>query len=156
MPSVLVELGFLTNPDEEDFLRSEKGQSYMASAIYRAIKEYNNDLIKNSSKNVKNPILGNEKKQNNELKKINYPIFKVQILTSNEKKKINSINGYDVSYHLDGNLYKFTIGNENDFESALKLQNLAQKNGFNDAFIIAFFNNKKISVDEANKIIDNE
>ena len=44
----------------------------------------------------------------------------------------------------------------NDFESALKLQNLAQKNGFNDAFIIAFFNNEKISIDEANKIIDNE
>ena len=156
MPSVLVELGFLTNPDEEDFLRSKIGQSYMASAIYRAIKEYNKDLIKNSSNNVKNSILENEKKQNNDFRKINYPIFKVQILSSNEKKKINSINGYDVSYHIDGNLYKFTIGNENDFESALKLQNLAQKNGFNDAFIIAFFNNEKISIDEANKIIDNE
>ena len=33
MPSVLVELGFLTNPKEEDFLRSEKGQDYMASAL---------------------------------------------------------------------------------------------------------------------------
>ena len=32
MPSVLVELGFLTNPKEEDFLRSEQGQDYMASA----------------------------------------------------------------------------------------------------------------------------
>ena len=43
MPSVLVELGFLTNPQEEDFLQSEKGQTYMASAIYRAVKEYRND-----------------------------------------------------------------------------------------------------------------
>jgi N-acetylmuramoyl-L-alanine amidase len=40
MPAVLVELGFLTNPNEEDFLLSEKGQTYMASAIYRAIKDY--------------------------------------------------------------------------------------------------------------------
>jgi len=40
MPAVLVELGFLTNPSEEDFLLSEKGQTYMASAIYRAIKDY--------------------------------------------------------------------------------------------------------------------
>lgn len=40
MPAVLVELGFLTNPQEEDFLRSEKGQTYMASAIFRAIRNY--------------------------------------------------------------------------------------------------------------------
>ena len=40
MPSVLIELGFLTNPDEEDFLHSENGQIYMASAIFRAFKEY--------------------------------------------------------------------------------------------------------------------
>ncbi len=40
MPAVLIELGFLTNPAEEDFLNSTKGQEYMASAIYRAFKEY--------------------------------------------------------------------------------------------------------------------
>ena len=40
MPAVLVELGFLTNPEEEDFLNSEKGQSYMASAMFRAIRDF--------------------------------------------------------------------------------------------------------------------
>ena len=40
MPSVLVELGFLTNNDEEDFLISDNGQNYMASAIYRALRDY--------------------------------------------------------------------------------------------------------------------
>ena len=39
MPSALVELGFLTNPDEEDFLRSENGKAYMASAVYRAFRD---------------------------------------------------------------------------------------------------------------------
>ena len=40
MPSVLVELGFLTNANEEDYLQKAEGQDYMASAIYRAFKEY--------------------------------------------------------------------------------------------------------------------
>lgn len=40
MPSVLIELGFLTNADEEDFLNSENGKSYMSSAIFRGFKEY--------------------------------------------------------------------------------------------------------------------
>lgn len=40
MPAVLIELGFLTNPSEEDFLNSKDGQEIMASAIYRAVKEY--------------------------------------------------------------------------------------------------------------------
>lgn len=48
MPAVLVELGFLTNPEEEDFLNSEKGQSYLASAIYRAIRDFKSqqDLLR--------------------------------------------------------------------------------------------------------------
>ena len=40
MPSVLVELGFLTNPGEEDFLHSEQGQDYMSSALFRAFRDY--------------------------------------------------------------------------------------------------------------------
>ncbi len=40
MPSILVELGFLTNQDEEDFLHSDEGKTYMASAIYRAFKDF--------------------------------------------------------------------------------------------------------------------
>ncbi|MBN3583604.1 N-acetylmuramoyl-L-alanine amidase [Algoriphagus aestuarii] len=40
MPSVLIELGFLSNSAEETFLMSQKGQEYMASAIYRSIRDY--------------------------------------------------------------------------------------------------------------------
>ena len=38
MPSILIECGFLTNPKEEDFLHSDKGQDYLASAIFRAFR----------------------------------------------------------------------------------------------------------------------
>lgn len=40
MPSILIELGFLTNASEEDFLNSEDGKAYMSSAIFRGFKEY--------------------------------------------------------------------------------------------------------------------
>ncbi len=44
MPSVLVELGFLSNPTEEKFLMSKQGQEYMASAIFRSIRDYKNHV----------------------------------------------------------------------------------------------------------------
>lgn len=44
MPSVLIECGFLTNPTEEKFLNDKSGQSYMASGIYRAFKDYKHEL----------------------------------------------------------------------------------------------------------------
>ncbi len=40
MPSVLIEVGFLSNSDEEKNLNTTKGQEYIASAIYRAFKKY--------------------------------------------------------------------------------------------------------------------
>lgn len=43
MPGVLIETGFLSNAEEEKFLRSVEGQVYIASAIYRAFKEYKNE-----------------------------------------------------------------------------------------------------------------
>jgi len=44
MPSVLVEVGYLTNPEEEKFLNSELGQVYMASGIFRAFRDYKQEI----------------------------------------------------------------------------------------------------------------
>ncbi|MBV7529389.1 N-acetylmuramoyl-L-alanine amidase [Chitinophaga sp. sic0106] len=44
MPSVLVELGFISNPEEEDYLNSASGQSELANGIYKAIKRYRDEL----------------------------------------------------------------------------------------------------------------
>lgn len=44
MPSVLVELGFISNPEEEDYLNSSNGQQELANCIYKAIKRYRDEL----------------------------------------------------------------------------------------------------------------
>lgn len=53
MPSVLVETGFLSNSIEEDYLNSEKGQVYTASAMYRAVKEYKSVVESNTNYNYR-------------------------------------------------------------------------------------------------------
>lgn len=40
MPSILVETGFITNPDEERYLNSEEGQNELAVSISKAIGNY--------------------------------------------------------------------------------------------------------------------
>ncbi len=44
MPSVLVELGFISNANEERYLNSKDGQTYLASAIYRSVKAYKEEI----------------------------------------------------------------------------------------------------------------
>ena len=44
MPSILVELGFINNMKEEQFLKSETGQTQMALALYRAFEEYKREF----------------------------------------------------------------------------------------------------------------
>jgi N-acetylmuramoyl-L-alanine amidase len=46
MPSILVETGFITNPQEEDYLNSEKGQNEISQCITNALKVYKNWLEK--------------------------------------------------------------------------------------------------------------
>ena len=44
MPSVLTEIGYLTNPEEELFLGSEKGQDYIASSLFKSFREYKDEI----------------------------------------------------------------------------------------------------------------
>lgn len=44
MPSVLTEIGYLTNPEEEYFLGSGKGQEYIASGIFKAFRDYKDEI----------------------------------------------------------------------------------------------------------------
>lgn len=50
-PSILIETGFVSNPHEEEYLMSEQGQDYLASAIFRAFRNYK-DLIEGAGTNL--------------------------------------------------------------------------------------------------------
>lgn len=43
MPSVLTEIGFVSNPEDEQFIGSETGQTYIAASIVRALQAYNQE-----------------------------------------------------------------------------------------------------------------
>tara|TARA_B100000900_G_scaffold174030_1_gene147678 strand:- start:131 stop:1267 length:1137 start_codon:yes stop_codon:yes gene_type:complete len=161
MPSVLVELGFLTNHSEEDFLHSKNGQTYMASAIYRAVKEYTIEQQQNKATSIVEQLDKEEiKKAENTQKEVTDKessfsksvVYKIQIHTSAQKENLLDIEGNFVSFFQEGNLYKFTIGNETTIEAARMLQTLAKNNNYKDAFVIAFYKGEKISLQEAREL----
>ncbi|MBR1631253.1 MAG: N-acetylmuramoyl-L-alanine amidase [Paludibacteraceae bacterium] len=49
-PSVLIELGFISNPSEEKFLLSDAGRDKMANCIYKAFVQYKREVDKKSGK----------------------------------------------------------------------------------------------------------
>ncbi len=164
MPSVLVELGYLSNPTEEKYLLSNKGQSYLASAIYRAFKEYKKNYEKdNDAFNYRKTILsGNKKEKNNvKIKKTTKPVnklpeFRVQFYTNSKKIPLSSsrfskINNIKVYFH--NGLYKYTTGNYKNFLKALSYQKKIRSLGYHDAFVVAFLNGKRISINKAKKMI---
>ena len=40
MPSVLVELGYITTPDEEAYLDTDRGTTQLSQSLFNAIKKY--------------------------------------------------------------------------------------------------------------------
>jgi N-acetylmuramoyl-L-alanine amidase len=126
----------------------------MASAIFRAIKGYKEELELSSSNLVVTPISNEIKVDSTKLlpKKDTTQkgvIFKVQIKTSLEEKEIASIMNFKVDVFKEKNMFKYTIGNEMQLEKAKEIQKIAIENGYKDAFVIAFLNNKKIGVSDA-------
>ena len=147
MPGVLVETGFISNAKEKQFLLSDIGQDYIASAIFRAFRSYKN-IIESKS----NFMISEEQTDSITSNKIKVGIrFKIQIASSNKSIPLNSkeFKGLkDIEeFEIEGT-YKYTVGNESNYNEIVKLQKKIRKN-FPDAFIIAFDNGKKISVKEA-------
>lgn len=156
MPAALIELGFLTNAEEEDFLQSTKGQEYMASAIYRAFKEYK-DRIEHKDVNfselevsAKTPAKDSTAEKNN-AGKASEVRFKVQIVTSSRRIPTDSpkFKGLDVEEVQAGDLWKYSVGAEPDLDGARKVQDLCKSKGFEGSFITAWQGGKRIDLQQA-------
>jgi N-acetylmuramoyl-L-alanine amidase len=142
MPSVLVELGFLTNKKEGKYLNSKKGQLQMANAIANALKKYVTNLKINT---VKNSVI--EVTPSKEVSTVTE--YKVQIASSKTKlatKAYNFKGLKNVQRVKVGRYYKYYYGITNSLKSTKKYLLKAKKKGYSSAFLVAFKNGEKVSV----------
>ena len=147
MPSVLIEAGFLTNPQEEDYLNTKEGKDYIASAIFRAFRSYKEGIEGIENEDNKGKDLENElviQKNKSEIE------YKIQLGTYLESMKNSSLfNGVEVEeFQLNGT-YKYLVHASSDKKYADRLKVKFRSGKFPGAFIIAFYKGKQISVKEA-------
>lgn len=168
MPSCLIELGFITTPDEENLLNDESRIDDIAKAIYEGFAKYKNkydkrvtipyrsqasegndipSIVPDSYKRTVAPV----KKQTPASVKSDAPIFKVQILVSSRvlRKGDAHFKGEEnYNSYQESGMVKYTIGASANYNEIYQLRkSLLDK--FPEAFIIAFKNGKKYDVNQA-------
>lgn len=159
MPGVLVELGFMSNRDEENYMNSASGQNELARCIYDAFCAYKSDIDRKQgrtsgrtatapNRTVEQQASADTPKQaSNTEKKSGQIIYKIQILTSPKKlaPSARQLKGYkNADFYMDGKTYKYTIGETTDQRAIAKELKKVQKD-FKDAFVIKFKDGKRIN-----------
>ena len=168
MPSILVECGFLTNPKEEEFLHSDLGQDYIASAIFRAFRSYKQNIeITDEAVNEKPiDVVDTLKKEivahkTNKIKNDLNLLYKIQIGTF-LRSMLNNKQFTDLNVEEEkiNGTFKYFVDAGNSKKEADRLKINLRNLGFKGAFIVAFLDGKQISTKEAlnlqNKLKENE
>ncbi|MBO7193879.1 MAG: N-acetylmuramoyl-L-alanine amidase [Bacteroidaceae bacterium] len=153
MPSILVELGFITNKKDENLIASKEGQEKLAKGIFKGFSEYYElyGKSKESKKSASTQEAAKEKKISANTN--DRPVFKIQIMASDSKLKSDDkrFKGLSVDYYTENGIYKYTYGESEDYNKILQMKKEITGK-FKDAFIIAFLNNEKINTRQAIEI----
>ncbi len=175
MPSILVELGYISTPDEEKYLNSSKGIQDLSKSIYQAILNYKqknrhgsttaiteetsdtsteiSEEIRQTEKPAAQQTTAKQKKQisNQADTNTDRPVFKIQILTASSPLKATDrrLKGSKpVDYYKENGIYKYTYGASTDYNKIYRMRKEILPK-FKDAFIIAFKGDSKMNVQEA-------
>jgi N-acetylmuramoyl-L-alanine amidase len=155
MPGVLIETGFISNPEEEKYLMSTYGQEIIASAIYRGFKEYKEEIDRRSNLTVVIPDVAEpvpaQREEPVEVFEPDQVIFSIQVASSKNKipADASSFKGYqNVHVFEDGRWFKYIIGKESSYHAALE-KCTEIKADYPDAFVVASKNGKIIPMKEA-------
>ena len=162
MPSVLIETGFITNTEEEGYLNSKEGQDYLASAIFRATRDYINEVDKKSNistlketaetATLTDSLVTEKGTENDELK------FMVQINSSARKKEVKPENFRgltEVTEIASDNRFRYATGSFKEYSEAVKYRKIIL-NIYPDAFVIAVKDNKILPLQDALKSTQNK
>ncbi len=166
MPGVLIETGFISNPQEERYLMTEYGQDIIASAIFRGFRDYKEEIDRRSNFNAlvredtetetAEADLSPQEAAPSEGTPVqeipdNGVVFRIQVASTRNKvpADASSFKGYrDVNVVQDGRWYKYMVGFETDYQEALN-RCLRVKADFPDAFVVALKNSQLIPIHEA-------
>ena len=170
MPSVLIELGFLSNPREEKYLLSDKGQGELARAIFNAFVAYKKKWDSHASTPLvvvrpPAPKKVDSVPPKDSLTKANKPSgvkltapnkgeapagrrYRIQVATVSKpvasQHRLHKLYP-DLRERKEGKLYRYYIGDYTDLDAA-KRQLAAVRRNFPDAFLVAFEGERKVSL----------
>lgn len=167
MPSILVELGFISNPKEEAYLTNKQSQKQMATAICNAFIAYKNQLEGTQNALVEpEPVQADTTQTTSQepVAQSQQPAaqpepavcFKVQVCALPEEASTTDkrfLGRKDVEKFKEGNMWKYTVGKVTSYTEATQLLQTV-KVQFPDAFLVAFKNGEKITLSEARKLLE--
>ena len=154
MPSVLVELGFLTNNKEGPYVNSKKGRRELATQVANGILMYKKNIALGTS-NAQNPVITQDEVDEaikvSQEKIYDDVTFKVQLAAGSKKiatKAYNFKGLKNVARKKFGTLYKYFYGSTSNYTEIQLLKTFAQEKGYSSAYVVAFKDGQKVKLSE--------